>query len=1121
MFSLSENPLVLHLAKHNFEPLNTIHDNPITDWKQLLEHFEAPNHPPQERELFFLSYATHPALEDINLLIEIYEFLLMAPEQLFLISILSADIDFFNFILAELTIKNLIIQIVNQHISTAVQLASKHGCIEILQTLCHLKPHLLHHHYRTISIQAAQNGHLQLLEFMNEQIPMFKYLMVYSNQYELFRTAAEYNQLHIIQYIFENHPLQIKGMIAANHYEGFTCAAKNGNLDMMFYFYRSLIKIQGLQLIPFYFSILSIFQALYFFHKKFTPPMEQGDLSDHYLSILFSSLFAFGVLCFYKISPIFYIENQFVFLNALTHGHLHFLKWIFFLNSLQQTYLISHQNFLSYRAASKHGHLPILKLLASKSPTLMDELMPTKGLTFFVDAAQNGHIPILDYYLTHAPDLHFEFISNQQFYPFRQAALYGHLDTLKYLIAQAPEYRQNMILSNHFSAFRNACQQPQLEVVQFIFEQYPAYQMDMIEINHFEAIQSALSLGFIQTVEYLQSFHPSNLFQKVMNEELFFNLCETQYPTLQKTCLHLPKQLILDYVQIENLKGCKLIIKSGELRDLIFLFRYLTTQEQEQIALELLKDTIRYGHLNILLWLESKISRPKLSAFYDVHGFNYCFMACNENHIAVVNHLLEHPTVFNVARSISPELTQSYIVPFVMNKLLLVKKQRQLNPHFDIDSAQVSLFYNILLYLIHRNTELNFSYCEILMLLPSILQRCIQNHRSLLELVAQQQRLDILNYLFEIEDIAQQYHYETLFSQIASATPSIQSISQDHESSMKVLSPCEENCYVNALRYYKPQVVERGISNVMNQLKNTLQIIYQSLPASFYNQENQHISLPLSWEDFINLRLSLTDYKVACVAYYKHPAHTALRYISKPNHWIHPQAKYALSDAQRPEEKWAYFEDYQPMIAFLFLAVIDASSTPTDDHTLEGRLHYFISGIASIGRAHNWDNSRTIVNVDGRLMEEEYDDLSPDQPSCYSGVKKRLFQSILGHSLFMNLNPLIVKAEINEFIVTHYQKMDLTNYREPWINYIIEPNETDLMTLKGLDIGPAPIKAFLTEKYGVQFSQNKGLIKIVEDTMKLKGAKDATILNFGHLKIAGLTQGDDDLPVNHLSAYGI
>ncbi|NBX84436.1 MAG: ankyrin repeat domain-containing protein [Gammaproteobacteria bacterium] len=1116
MFSLSENPLVQYLEKYAFTHLKIIHEHPLEDWENLLVRLDAPQHPPQERELFFLSYITHPALEDINLIIEIYEFLLIAPEQLFFIGILSKDIDFFNFILAKLTVKNLMIPILNIHIPRAVEIASKHACIDILQTLCHLTPLLLHQHFMTICLEAAKNGHLQLLEFISEQAPFLKNMMVFSNHYELFRTAAEYNQLHIIKYLFENHPLQIKGMITANHYEGFTFAAKNGNLNMMFYFYNSFIKLQSLELIQFYFMMLSIFQTLYFFHLSFLPVTEHVDLGDHYISVLLSSLFAFAVLCFYKISPIFYIENQFMFLTTLTHGHLDFLKWLFFLNSLQQAHLLSYQNFLSYRLASKHGYLEILKLFESKCPRLMDDFMPTKGLTCFLEAAQNGHIPILDYYLKYTPDLRYEFISNQQFSPFREAALYGHLDTLKYLIAQAPEYAPNMILSNQFLAFRNACRQPQLEVVKFIFERYPAHQIKMIEINHFEAIESALSLGFIQTVDYLQSFHTDNLFQKVMNENLFFNLCETTYPVLQTICFHLSMQQTRDYLQTADLKGFKLIVKTGELRNLIFLFHCFSTEEQEELALELLKDAIKHGHLHILIWLESKIATTKLSAFFDIHGFNYCCIACTENHITLVNHLLEHPTIFNVTCAISPELTQLYIVPFVMNKILWVKKQRQLKPDFDLDATKVLLFYNILIDLIHRNSDLNFSYCQILISLPSIRQICIQNHRSLLRLVAQQQRLDILNYLFEIDEIAQHHHYETLFSQMTRATPSIQSISEDHESSMKALSPWEESCYRIALRYYIPQVSERGIDNVISELHSTLKNIYHKIPASFYNQENQHISLPLSWEDFINLRMSPTDCKNACVAYYKHPAHTALRYLSKPNQWIHPQAKYALFDSNHPEKKWAYFEDYLPMIALLFFAVIDASSTPTEDHTLEGRLHYFISGIAGIGRAHNWDNSHVILNSAGQLVEEEYDDLCPDQPSCYSGVKKRLFQSIIGHSLFMNLNPMILKAEMNDFIVAHYQKMDLSCYRNHWINYIVEPNDADLMVLKDLDLSPEPIKSFLTQKYGVQFSQNKGLIKIVEDSMKLKGAKDATILNFGHLKIAGLTQINDDIPVNVL-----
>jgi len=57
----------------------------------------------------------------------------------------------------------------------------------------------------------------------------------------------------------------------------------------------------------------------------------------------------------------------------------------------------------------------------------------------------------------------------------------------------------------------------------------------------------------------------------------------------------------------------------------------------------------------------------------------------------------------------------------------------------------------------------------------------------------------------------------------------------------------------------------------------------------------------------------------------------------------------------------------------------------------------YAKGIGGIGRAHNHDS---IVTLESGL-KGEFDDQGPDRPSCYSGVRRRLFKEcVLGHKLF-------------------------------------------------------------------------------------------------------------------------
>ena len=95
-------------------------------------------------------------------------------------------------------------------------------------------------------------------------------------------------------------------------------------------------------------------------------------------------------------------------------------------------------------------------------------------------------------------------------------------------------------------------------------------------------------------------------------------------------------------------------------------------------------------------------------------------------------------------------------------------------------------------------------------------------------------------------------------------------------------------------------------------------------------------------------------------------------------------------------------------------------SLPTDGFSFESRLSLFVEELALIGRAHNWDETRIVTDAAGQPildeddnpMREEYDDLEGDRPSCFSGVKRRLFQSVHGHPLFRILTQETIAKEL-------------------------------------------------------------------------------------------------------------
>ena len=292
----------------------------------------------------------------------------------------------------------------------------------------------------------------------------------------------------------------------------------------------------------------------------------------------------------------------------------------------------------------------------------------------------------------------------------------------------------------------------------------------------------------------------------------------------------------------------------------------------------------------------------------------------------------------------------------------------------------------------------------------------------------------------------------------------------------------------------------RGVTDVMRELRDTLESRYAANPASIVVKrggQNQMIQLPQTWGVFEALRLTPEEGEAARKAYYAHKDHTAWRYILKPNPWMHERASYVCVNPARTQEKWSTFDEYLELITILYLAAKDLEIAPTDGYTPETRLEQFIAELALIGRAHNWDNSRAVRDAQGRSRQEEYDDLGGDRPSCYSGTLRRLFQSVLGHPLLKILTTEILAQEIASFVYNvfsiRFEGMSDEAHRvikSAWdkLTAIEDLSEAEQAALKTLDILPEQQRAFiqeLAERWGEQFSTDGSYIQQVEQTFVL------------------------------------
>lgn len=125
-----------------------------------------------------------------------------------------------------------------------------------------------------------------------------------------------------------------------------------------------------------------------------------------------------------------------------------------------------------------------------------------------------------------------------------------------------------------------------------------------------------------------------------------------------------------------------------------------------------------------------------------------------------------------------------------------------------------------------------------------------------------------------------------------------------------------------------------------------------------------------------------------------------------------------------------------------------------------------------------------------------------------SGVKRRLFQSLRGHSFFIVLTSEIIAQELRDFFREHFKEAIHRNQPQAikgiWDKIILgdKLQSEDIHQLRALDISEAKqnqlIEA-LGRKYAHQFTNSPEFAKQIKDAFCYKTKNDAHILNFGHL----------------------
>ena len=737
------------------------------------------------------------------------------------------------------------------------------------------------------------------------------------------------------------------------------------------------------------------------------------------------------------------------------------------------------------------GALDSLKYLTPQAPqTIMRFITQKEFLQAFTWAADENHLNVLNWLKKQEPNQLDAMIRADDYAVFRRAASGGHLDTLQWLAEQVPGKLDSMIGAKEYGAFQKAAGKGRLATLQWLAEKVPGELDAMIRAKEYGAFQNAAGKGRLATLQWLAEKVPGELDAMIRADDYYaFRRAAAggHLDILQWLAEQAPSELD-SMIRAKGYDAFRMAAAYGHLDTLKWLAE---KAPDELIAMaddyDAVKKAVAGGHLDTLQWLAEQ-APGELDAMIQADDYLAFKKAAHHGHPHIIQWLLAQPSCFAYAEAHLAEYAP-VVTPFMEQTLATLHQERDAligqNPNavFDLPEEQrAHLCFYVMRHLIRRNDRALDDELRFLLDIPAVkalVHRELSpgNSNELFRLALSLGNTEAAILLLNIEAVRALAEENDYYRAEAHGGVDLGQLAQDRESSMTALTQGEAQRLKAATDRYQPMIETVGVPVLMEELKTTLTQRYEQHPAQI-QVAGENLILPIDFAAFNALNLTDEDYQNALKAYYLHPDHTTLRYLSKPNAWMHLEASYVYVSEDRTQS-WSSFEEYQPLIALFYLAAIDAEVSPSEGYTLETRLDHFIQELALIGRAHNWDKTRMHNGI-----REEYDDLEGDRPSCFSGVKRRLFQSVVGHSLFEVVTEEKIDAELTQWAFTHFlsvlPKVNLNSLHEVldefYYGALSEEEIQQIANIEALapfNLPPHEIKAFidaLSAKYGPQFN---------------------------------------------------
>ena len=568
------------------------------------------------------------------------------------------------------------------------------------------------------------------------------------------------------------------------------------------------------------------------------------------------------------------------------------------------------------------------------------------------------------------------------------------------------------------------------------------------------------------------------------------------------------------------------LVDQATLQKMIEAYRYcafrLATDSGQLDAVNRLMELVRADHLFKMLNVDTDWGL--------IH-------ARSNGHQHIISRLLNVPEYFAYVERHGIEFAKNYIDPFIHEKLLALQERQDVLKQQDptivfnvLGDDEIKICFYIIRYLIRQKDLSRLVSLRFLLDIPAISAVAHQaltpsQPNELVRLALVRDYKEAAAYLMKIPAVnglaqANDYYQDEMRGEL-----NLRALAIDSHSSTLPLTVREEHRLKELYDHYKPLIDEHGVELLMAELRKELIQVYNQNPAKVVitndKEAEKILFLPVDMDSLLASLKSPELKEQVFQAYYQHKIHTALRFVSNPNPWLWREAEYVIRQPSRPDLCCSHFLDFQDLIVLLWQASKDTAFPPSDGYDVEGRRQLFFEELALTGRAQNCTKmhikmdamGHPVLDSDKNPIQEEVDDFKEgDDPSCPSGIKRRLFQSVLSHPLLKIVTRDHIAQQINSFVFNHFKLLINEHTRIPllsaWVRYTSSPNPNDSKILQRLNIPTEKQQEWfesLVKQYGHKFSEDAGLVHVFTNAFKLTNVEtDAHALNFGHIGLLKL-----------------